>query len=162
MRSLTDLVFDVHLMTVNPEHHISTMVESGADILTFQYEAVYQVWRVIDSIKNAGIEAGIALCPATPVGMLEDILPDLDRVLIMGVNPGYGGQLMKPEMVDKVRRLDAIRKERDLDICISFDGGVSAENASILIEAGADSLVTGSAFFKAKDPKGFVKELKGD
>lgn len=161
MRTLTKLVFDVHLMTVDPEHHISTMIESGANILTFQYEAVQQVWRVVDAIKNAGIDVGIALCPATPISMLEDVLPDLDRVLIMGVNPGYGGQQIKPAMIEKVRRLDLIRKERNLDLCISFDGGVTGKNASVLKEAGVDSLVTGSAFFKAEDPKLFLENMRG-
>ncbi len=148
IRSSSDLPFDVHLMVEKPELMIPSFLESGADYLTFHIEATNHADRCIQMIHEAGKKAGIALCPATPISAVEEILPYVDLVLIMTVNPGWGGQKLIPYTVDKVKKLADIQKEKGLSYLISVDGGVNSETVSSVFDAGVDVFVSGSAFFK--------------
>ena len=139
---------DVHMMVTEPDRFLDTFREAGADRITVHYEACRHIDRSINAVKAAGLRAGVALNPGTPVSMLEDILPEVDLVLIMSVNPGFGGQKFIPYALDKVRALSGMRAERGLSFDIQVDGGVNAANAADLIRAGADDLVAGSAVFK--------------
>ena len=148
LRSCTGLVFDVHMMVEEPGRYIQDIKAAGADLLCAHQEACIHLDRTVNQIKEAGLKAAVALNPATPVSTLENILPELDMVLIMSVNPGFGGQKFIPYALDKVRRVRAMADERGLETDIQVDGGVTAENAGALIQAGANVLVAGSAVFK--------------
>lgn len=151
---------DVHLMIVQPEKFMEQFSKLGITYLTVHYETCPHLHRVIGQIKEAGMKAAVALNPATPVALLEDVLEDLDMVLVMSVNPGFGGQKFIPRSVHKVAELARLRQQNNLDFLIEVDGGVNLETGKLLVQAGADALVAGSAVFKNADPKGFISSLK--
>ena len=148
IRKATQLPFDVHLMIDKPEISIPSYIESGADLVTFHIEATSHADRCIQMIHEKGKKAGIALCPATPVSAVEEILPFVDLVLVMTVNPGWGGQKLIPYTVDKVKKLADIQKEKNYAYQISVDGGIKSETLPGVIEAGTDVVVSGSSFFR--------------
>ena len=151
---------DVHLMIVQPERYIEDFKKVGAGILTVHYEASTHLHRTLQAIKNAGMQAGVALNPHTPVSVLEDTIEDIDLVCMMSVNPGFGGQKFIERTYDKVRSLKAMINERNAPSLIEIDGGVTVENAPKLIAAGADVLVAGSTVFKSSDPISTIEQLK--
>ena len=148
LRPITKMTFDVHLMIENPANYIEEFVKSGADMITVHLEGNNHIHRLIQNIKSYNVKAGIAINPGTPVASLKHLLSDLDLVLVMGVNPGFGGQSLIPFTIDKVKELDAIRKAENLDFKISVDGGIKSTNYKEMLEAGADMLVAGSDIFK--------------
>lgn len=151
---------DVHLMIVEPQDWVSQVRDLGAEYMVFHQEACVHVHRTVQAIHSAGMKAGVALCPSTPVCMLEDIIGDLDQVLLMSVNPGFGGQPFIPETIAKVSRLRRLIDESGSKALINIDGGVNAETGRQLAEAGADILVAGSYVFGADDPEGRIRTLK--
>lgn len=150
IRQLTDLPFDVHLMVERPEEMVDSFISSGADWITFHYESTVHIDRLCNHIHNAGKKCGISIVPSTPVSFLEEILPLVDLVLVMTVNPGFGGQKLIPYCLEKVRWLQKIKKEKNLDYLVSVDGGVCGENLSDVLDSGCDVVVSGSAFFNGK------------
>ena len=154
------LNFDVHLMIENPDDYIEDFMTLRTEFITVHQEACTHLHRTIGHIKNLGAKAGVSLNPATPVSTLEEILDELDLVLIMSVNPGFGGQKFIKSSLRKIKKLSEIRRERGLDFQIEVDGGVTTENACMLAEAGADILVAGSAVFGASDITKWVKTFK--
>ena len=150
IRPLTDLPFDVHLMVEKPEVMVDSFAEAGADWITFHYESTIHIDRLIHHIHDLGKKCGISIVPSTPVSALSQILHLVDLVLVMSVNPGFGGQSFIPYSLDKISELKKIRAERGLDFNISVDGGVNEKNFSEIAEAGADILVSGSSFFSGK------------
>lgn len=160
LRSCTDRIFDVHMMVEEPGRYINDFKEAGADLICVHAEACTHLDRTINQIKEAGLKAGVALNPATSLSVLDFILPEVDMVLIMTVNPGFGGQKFIPYTLDKVKALRHICRERNLETDIQVDGGVTCENVRELIEAGANVFVAGSAVFKgnaAENTKAFLK-----
>ncbi|MDR0758730.1 MAG: ribulose-phosphate 3-epimerase [Treponema sp.] len=155
-------VFDVHLMVFHPENLIEDFARAGADYITFHTEAVIHSHRLLGAIQDLGKKAGISIVPSTPVSAIEPLLPYTDLVLVMTVNPGYGGQSLIPDCLEKVRTLAALRSRGIGEYLISIDGGVSRLTASLIREAGVDVMVTGSAFFDDPDKAGLVRELKGE
>ena len=151
---------DVHLMIVNPQNYVSQVRDTGAEIMNVHQEACVHLHRTIQAIKAAGMKAGVTLNPATPVVMLEDIITDLDMVLLMSVNPGFGGQKFIPGILDKTRRLRRLIDESGSKALIEIDGGVNALTGASLAEAGADILVAGSYVFSAPDPEEAILSLK--
>ncbi|MGH2664917.1 ribulose-phosphate 3-epimerase [Flavobacterium sp.] len=151
---------DVHLMIEKPERYIETFAKIGADIITVHYEATVHLHRTLAQIKNAGCKAGVVLNLSTPVSVLEDILPECYMVLIMSINPGFGGQKFEEMTYEKVRKLRKMITEQNLDTLIEIDGGVTNKNAKQLIEAGADALVAGSYIFNAENPVATIADLK--
>jgi ribulose-phosphate 3-epimerase len=151
---------DVHLMIVNPDQYIETFADLGANILTVHYEACNHLHRTVQAIKAAGMKAGVALNPHTPVAVLEDIIADLDLVCIMSVNPGFGGQSFIENTYKKVQQLKHLIEFTASDCQIEIDGGVTDLNANALIEAGANILVAGSYVFGSEDPTGTITSLK--
>jgi ribulose-phosphate 3-epimerase len=151
---------DVHLMIVQPERYIQRFRDAGADLITVHYEAVTHLDSVIADIKKGGAKAGVALNPHTPVFLLKDVIHLLDLVLIMSVNPGYGGQKFIPYAVDKVRECAQLILDKKSNAVIEVDGGVSAANAKLLADAGAKVLVAGNAVFSAADPLAAITEIK--
>ena len=153
-------VLDVHLMILNPDIYIDDFVNSGADILTVHYEACPHLHRTIQLIKSKGVKAGIALNPHTPVNVLDEIIIDVDLVLIMSVNPGFGGQRFIESSVQKVSQLKKLIDARNLDVIIEIDGGVNLETGKKLAEAGASALVAGSFVFNSDSPTQTIERLK--
>lgn len=151
---------DVHLMIVHPENYISQVAATGAMMMNVHYEACVHLHRTIQQIHDAGMKAGVTLNPATPVCLLEDIICDVDMVLLMSVNPGFGGQKFIDEILAKTRRLRRMIDESGSKALIQIDGGVNAETAPLLVEAGADVLVSGSYIFKAADQIATIHDLK--
>ena len=151
---------DVHLMIVEPEKYFEDFVKAGADIITFHYEASTHIHRSVQQLKALGVKAGVVLNPHTPVAVLEDIIGDLDLVLLMSVNPGFGGQQFIERTFGKIRRLKAMIEDQGLSTMIEVDGGVNTQNAEALYEAGADILVAGNAVFKSEDPEETIRILK--
>ncbi len=151
---------DVHLMIVQPERYIEEFAKLGAETITVHHEASIHMHRTLAQIKEAGCKAGIVLNPSTPVSVLEDILIDCDMVLLMSVNPGYGGQKFIPQTIEKVKKLKAMISERQLNTIIEIDGGVNLDTGKKLVEAGADALVAGSFVFGNSNPKSIISELK--
>ena len=147
IRKLTKLPFDVHLMIEKPELHVESFAKAGADWITFHWEATNHAHRVIQMIHEAGKKAGVAICPGTPVSLLSEILPCADIILVMTVNPGWGGQKIIPSCVEKVAQLKRYRDEHGLNFKISVDGGVNNETLQSVIDAGTDIVVSGSSFF---------------
>ena len=147
IRKLTKLPFDVHLMIEKPELHIDSFAEAGADMITFHYEASAHAHRIIQMIHERGLKAGIALCPATPVSALSELLGCADIILVMTVNPGWGGQKIIPSCVDKVALLKKLREENGYNYLISVDGGVNNDTLKSVLDAGTDIVVSGSSFF---------------
>ena len=151
---------DVHFMTVKPERYISRTADLGAYMMNVHYEACAHLHRTISEIHRAGMKAGVTINPATPVSMLEDIIGDIDMVLVMSVNPGFGGQPFIPNTLDKVRRLRSLIARSGSKALIEVDGGVQADTAPQLVDAGVDVLVSGSYVFNAKDPHRIISDLK--
>jgi len=160
LRKLSPLCFDAHLMIVEPERYVDDFRKAGADIITFHYEATYHVQRLLTHIRSLGAKAGISLNPSTPVAMLEDVIGDCDLVLIMSVNPGFGGQAYIPNSLKKVREaralIDAVNPSCELEI----DGGIGRKNIREVVEAGVDVIVMGSSIFGAADPAAELRELR--
>lgn len=147
LRKKTILPFDVHLMINNPERHIDSFAAAGADYITFHLENTIHHHRLIQQIHETGKKAGISIVPTTPVSFLEEVLPFVDLVLVMSVNPGFGGQTLIPECLNKMVKLKKIRQENDFRYIISVDGGINSSNVKKVIESGADVIVSGSSFF---------------
>ena len=162
VRSATSLPIDVHLMINNPEQYIDTFIDKGANKLSVHYEATPHIHRIIQRIKNRGVEAGVVINPGTPISALDTLLDEVDYVLIMSVNPGFGGQKFIPSSLRKIAQLKEQRKQRELDFKIEVDGGVNAETAAQVIEAGADWLVAGSYFFNQQNYQQATQILKGE
>lgn len=148
IRKCTKLPFDVHLMIERPENSIVSYIEAGADIVTFHIEATCHADRCVQLIHNAGKKAGVALCPATPLSAIEELLPFVDLVLVMSVNPGWGGQKLIPYTIEKIRKLADIQREKNFKYLISVDGGINQETLEDVLEAGTDIVVSGSSFFR--------------
>ena len=159
---LAEKPLDVHLMIVEPEKYFEAFAKAGADIITFHYEASTHIHRSVQQLKALGVKAGVVLNPHTPVAVLEDILGDLDLVLLMSVNPGFGGQKFIERTYEKIRMLRKMINEQGLNTMIEVDGGVNTENAASLFEAGADILVAGNAVFKSDDPEDTIHLLKNN
>jgi ribulose-phosphate 3-epimerase len=160
VRKLTPKFCDVHLMITQPERYTQQFRDAGADNITVHYEAVTHLDSAIHQIKKSGAKAGVAINPATPVSVLKEILYLLDVVLIMSVNPGFGGQKFIPYAIGKVRECREMIMQAGLSTLIEVDGGVDLENASQLAEAGADAMVAGNAVFSATDPAAMIRQLK--
>jgi len=153
--------FDVHLMILEPEKYFEEFAKAGADILTIHYEASPHLHRSLQAIKALGMKAGVALNPHTPVSLLKDIINDIDLVLIMSVNPGFGGQKFIERTYHKVKELRTMITEHAADTLIEVDGGVTLANAQAIINAGADALVAGNTVFSSPDPMDTIEKLKG-
>ncbi len=160
IRKTTTKVCDVHLMIEEPEKYAEAFKKAGADILTVHIEACKHLHRNIQQIKSLGMKAAVALNPHTPVSSLHDILQDLDMVLIMSVNPGFGGQSFIPRTIDKIKELKTMIATAGANVLIEIDGGVTLENAPAIVAAGADILVAGNTVFKSADPIGTIASLK--
>jgi ribulose-phosphate 3-epimerase len=152
---------DVHLIIEGPERYLSEFKNAGADLITVHYEACDHLHRVLQQIRELGCKTGVALNPHTPVELLKDIVQDIDLVLIMSVNPGFGGQKFIGNTFDKIRRMKDLVLEKNAKTMIEVDGGVNADNARKLVDAGADVLVAGSFVFKSEDPSRTIELLKG-
>jgi len=160
LRNRTKAVFDVHLMVMHPGTFIRDFADAGADIITFHYEAEIHSQKFLSEIRGLGLKAGISIAPATPCSVLEEVLPYIDLALIMTVNPGFGGQLLIPECLEKVEKLAKIREAAGLNFRISVDGGINEQTAEKAKKAGADVLVMGSSFFSSNDQKALVSRLE--
>lgn len=160
LRKETKLVLDCHLMIENPDRYALEFIEAGADWVSVHVEADPHIHRTLSAIRKAGAKAGVVLNPSTPVESLVDLVGDFDFALLMSVNPGFGGQSFIPRVLDKVARLDAMRRERNTPFMIQVDGGVGLTNARELVQAGADVLVAGNAVFKAPDPAKAIADLQ--
>ena len=152
--------FDVHLMIVNPDKYIADFKKVGTDILTVHYEACPHLHRTVQAIKNEGMKAGVAINPHTNINVLEDIINDIDLVLVMSVNPGFGGQSFIENTYDKVKKLKQLITEKNASTLIEIDGGVTSENAQQLVNCGADVLVAGSFVFSSANPTQTIEALK--
>jgi len=160
IRKSTRLHLDVHLMIENPDRYVVDFVKAGANSVSVHYEAARHLDGVLGMIRSAGAMAGVVLNPATPVALLDDVLEVADYVLLMSVNPGFGGQKLIPYVLEKVRRLDRMRREKKLALPIEIDGGVHLENLADVVRAGCDWIVTGSAIFHSADPEATVREMR--
>ena len=160
VRKTTRLHLDVHLMIENPGRYATAFVQAGANSVSVHYEAARHLDGVLGLIRKAGAMAGVVLNPATPVAVLEDVLDVADYVLLMSVNPGFGGQKLIPYVLDKVRKLDRMRREKKLTLPIEIEGGVNRENLAEVVRAGCDWIVTGSAIFHSQDPEAAVREMR--
>ena len=160
IRQVTSLPLDVHLMIEEPDTYLRDFIKAGADYVTVHLEASVHLHRTVQLIKETGAKAGVSLNPATPVWSLEDILPDIHLVLLMSVNPGFGGQKFIPQALDKIRILKKFIKEKGLSTLIEVDGGINIDNAKDVASAGADILVMGSAFFHSGNYKEIMKRVK--
>ena len=162
IRNKTNKVFDVHLMINNPQRYIDDFIEAGADIITLHYESEKHLDRAIQYIKSKGVKAAVALNPATPTVVLKNIIGSLDMVLIMSVNPGFGGQSFIPYSLDKIREVKQMAIEaNNEDILIQVDGGIDSNNVKDVVEAGANVIVAGSAVFKNGNIEENIKALRG-
>ncbi len=160
VRKATTKICDVHLMIVEPGKYAEAFKKAGADILTVHIEACPHLHRNLQQIKSLGMKAGVALNPHTPVHVLSDILHDIDMVLLMSVNPGFGGQQFIPHTIEKIRTLKKMINEKSLQTLIEIDGGVTLDNAAAIVHAGADVLVAGNTVFKSSDPEATIAALK--
>lgn len=160
LRDKSKMIFDVHLMITNPDQFIPDFVRAGADIISVHVEACNHLHRTLQNIRNHGVKAAVALNPATPLSFIEFVLPYLDMVLLMTVNPGFGGQRFIPEMEEKIRQLKRWREEKQLNFTIQVDGGINQETAPLVVKAGADILVAGSYIFGAADIPAAIRSLR--
>ena len=151
---------DVHLMIMDPDRYLQRFHDAGANILTVQYEACTHLHRTVSEIRRLGMKAGVAINPHTPVALLQNILPYIDMVLIMTVNPGFGGQSFIPESYNKIRELSGIIARGGFSVMIEVDGGVDTTNSQTLVDAGVNVLVAGNAVFSSPDPEATIKKLK--
>ena len=161
LRPLSQSVFDVHLMTIHPETFIPGFAKAGADYITFHWEAAVHAHRILCSIKDLGKKAGISIVPSTQAEVISELLPFADLVLVMTVNPGYGGQKLITQCLDKVKKLVRIREEKGYSFLISVDGGINPETAPLARNSGVDVIVAGEAFFRAPDKASMAALLKG-
>ena len=162
VREVTDKFFDVHLMVTNPQDYIEPFRQAGAQLITVHVETAPHLHRIVQSIHAAGMKAGVALNPSTSLSTIEEILPDVDVVLLMSVNPGFGGQSFIESSLDKIARLKKMIDDRGLDTIIEIDGGVSPKNSSAIKKAGATALVAGSAVYNAEDMAKTIAELRNN
>ena len=160
IRPVTDLPLDVHLMIENPDRYIPSFAKAGASIISVHQEACPHLHRTIQLIKDQGVKAGVVINPATPVEMIKETLSYVDLVLVMTVNPGFGGQSFIHETLPKIKRLDELRKEHQYSFELEVDGGVNAATAKLCTDAGADVLVAGSAIFNKEDRKAAIAEIR--
>jgi ribulose-phosphate 3-epimerase len=160
MKKMAKKPLDVHLMIVEPEKYIEEFREAGADVITVHYEACPHLHRTLQQIKATGAKAGVALNPHTPVQLLEDVLENVDLVLLMSVNPGFGGQKFIYQTIPKIQKLRRMMVERNVHAHIEIDGGVGLQNAEKLLQAGADVLVAGSSVFHSENPADTISKLK--
>lgn len=160
IRPHTTLPIDCHLMVENPEHYIEEFSKAGADVISVHVESTKHIHRALQMIKSNGVKAGIVINPGTPVSMIEGSLPMVDMVLVMTVNPGFGGQTFIPETLKKIEQLDALKKTQQLTFEIEVDGGINAETAKACADAGATVLVAGSYVYNAPDAKERIQSLK--
>ncbi len=160
IRRISEKPLDVHLMIVDPDRYLSRFHDAGASILTVQYEACNHLHRTVTEIRNLGMKAGVAINPHTPVSLLENTLPFIDMVLIMTVNPGFGGQSFITDSYNKIRALRKMIGEGGYNVLIEVDGGIDTTNAATLVEAGVNVLVAGNAVFSSPDPEGTIRKLK--
>jgi ribulose-phosphate 3-epimerase len=160
IRRLTDRPLDVHLMVQQPEHYLAEFADAGANVFTFHPEATIHVQRHLSAARERGMLAGIALNPSSPVALLEELLDDIDLVLVMSVNPGYGGQSYLPQSTDKIRRVRAVLDRRGVRAALEVDGGITTETIGVAWGAGADTFVAGTAVFGTPDPGKAVRDLK--
>jgi ribulose-phosphate 3-epimerase len=161
LRKVTKLPLDVHLMIVEPERYVEAFAEAGADTITIHVEACIHLHRTLAHIRSLGKRAGVTMNPSTPEAHIEYVLDVCDQVLVMSVNPGFGGQSLIPSQLDKVRRIRKMVDDRKLPIDIEIDGGIKPDNAHLAIEAGARVLVAGSAVFDSKDYKHAIAAIRG-
>ncbi|MDW8002129.1 MAG: ribulose-phosphate 3-epimerase [Deltaproteobacteria bacterium] len=160
IRKVTKKPLDCHLMVKNPASMVRDFIEAGADIVTVHIEADEHILRTIDFIKKAGKKAGVTLNPGTSLSLVEEVIPYIDLLLIMTVNPGFGGQTFIPSMYEKIRRAKSMIREKKEEVLLEVDGGVKASNAKLLVELGADILVMGTEIFKSKDYKKKIEEIR--
>ncbi len=160
LRKHSSLTFDCHLMIVEPERYVEQFVKAGADIVTFHLEATSHAQRLLAHIRSLGAKAGISICPQTPVSMLEDLIEDIDLILVMSVNPGFGGQRFIPRALEKIRQARALVESAGVTCEIEVDGGITLQNARSVADAGADVLVAGSAIFDTTDCGETVREFR--
>lgn len=160
IKTISEKPLDVHLMIVDPDRYLARFHDAGANILTVQYESCTHLHRTVTEIRSMGMKAGVAMNPHSPVALLENTLPYIDMVLIMTVNPGFGGQSFIKESYNKIRQLRKLIDDNGYDVMIEVDGGVSAANAARLIESGVNVLVAGNSVFASGDPVGTIKKLK--
>lgn len=160
LRKTTKLPFDVHLMVDRPERFIDDFVNAGSDIITVHAEATIHLHRTLQQIRNAGLKAGVSLNPATPLQILDYILEDIDLILLMSVNPGFGGQSYINAVTDKIRKVRKIIDDSGREIVLEVDGGIKLDNARLVMQAGADLLVVGSDIFSHGDPEQMTKLFK--
>ena len=160
LRAQSKLVFDVHMMVTNPERYVDQVVKAGADVVTVHVEATPHIHRALQLIKAAGAKAGVVINPGTPVSAIKAVLRQVDQVLVMTVNPGFGGQAFIPETLDKVRQLADLRQKQGYSYLIEVDGGVNDKTAADCLAAGADILVAGSYVFGHSDPAQAIQTLK--
>jgi ribulose-phosphate 3-epimerase len=160
LRRLSPLVFDAHLMIVEPERYVDDFREAGCDRITFHLEATPHAQRLLVHLRSIGAKAGLAICPQTPVAMLQDVIENCDTVLVMSVNPGFSGQKFIPRAIEKIREARALIDGRNLECLIEVDGGVGEGNARALVEAGADALVMGATVFGAPDPAAALRRIR--
>jgi ribulose-phosphate 3-epimerase len=160
IRRVTDRPLDVHLMVEQPEHYLAEFADAGANVFTFHPEATIHVQRHLAAARERGMLAGLALNPSSPVALLEELLDDIDLVLVMSVNPGYGGQSYLPQSTDKIRRVRALLDRHGVRAALEVDGGITTETIGAAWGAGADTFVAGTAVFGAADPGQAVRDLK--
>ncbi|MDR3564840.1 MAG: ribulose-phosphate 3-epimerase [Negativicutes bacterium] len=161
VRKVTKLPFDVHLMIDNPQEMLGAFIDAGADLITVHAETAPHLHRLLQAIRQRGVKAGVSLNPSTPLAAVEEVLADVDMVLIMSVNPGFGGQKFIPGSVDKIRRLRQMIEARNLSVDIEVDGGIIPATARQVAAAGANILVAGSAIYGASDLSVAIRELRG-
>lgn len=159
LRRLTDRPLDVHLMVLSPEHYIAEFADAGANVFTFHPEATVHVQRHLADVRERGMQAGLALNPSTPLALMEEVVPDLDLVLVMSVNPGYGGQSYLPGATDKIRRVRALLDRHRSRAALEVDGGITTATIADAWGAGADTFVAGTSVFGTADPAAAVREL---
>jgi len=160
LRKLTTLPFDCHLMIVEPEKYVDDFRKAGADIITFHYEATAHAHRLLQHLRSIGARAGIGINPQTPTAMLVDLIEQCDQILVMSVNPGFGGQAFIERALVKLREVRALVEERNPDCDIEVDGGIGIENVERAVEAGATMLIAGSSIFDAADPPAAIRDLR--
>ncbi len=160
VKPITKLPLDVHLMIENPDNYIKDFAKAGADIITVHQETCLHLHRTIQLIKKENVKAGVVINPGTPVTMIKEVLNNVDLVLVMSVNPGFGGQTFIHETLSKIEEIDFIRKENNYQFELQVDGGVNVETAKLCVDAGADVLVAGSAVFNQSDRKKAIQDIK--
>ena len=161
LRKHTGLPLDVHLMIVDPDRYVESFADAGADLITVHAEACTHLDRVLQHIRSLGVGAGVSINPATPLTILEEVLDKVDLILVMTVNPGFGGQSYIPSMTDKIRRLRGLLASRRVQAHVQVDGGIGPGNIAEVYEAGANVFVAGNSIFGTQDPAGAVRQLRG-